>query len=285
VLEDDQPLTLDARSYGELVHELLKRAVDALEPSPGFAGAARHEIESALAGAMAVVSASWPLQRSVPPPLLWQHTLETAVQLALRALTLDESFQPGTRSWTELAFGRADFVNTDDADLPWSPCAPVLIPGTNIRIQGSIDRLDLTAGRNAVRVTDYKTGREPKQADSIVLRGGAELQRAIYASAVRHLVPEAPRWSPAWCFSVMIRLAPTSFWMLTKPLPRLRRMLPRRATYCGRASHCLDPTHKSTGMIISVARRLHPGVTYLQGILLRPRQLRSVQRMAAPMKP
>ncbi len=30
-IEDDQPLSLDARTFGELVHELLKQTVDALE--------------------------------------------------------------------------------------------------------------------------------------------------------------------------------------------------------------------------------------------------------------
>ena len=49
VPDDDQPLTLDARAYGELVHELLKRTVDALEPVPGYARASRQEIEAALA--------------------------------------------------------------------------------------------------------------------------------------------------------------------------------------------------------------------------------------------
>ena len=104
--EDDQPLTLDARAYGELVHELLKRTVDALEPERGYARASRHEIEAALAASAETVRVQWPLERSAPPALLWQHTLAAAAQLALKALTLDETFQPGTRSWTELAFGR-----------------------------------------------------------------------------------------------------------------------------------------------------------------------------------
>ena len=53
-------------------------------------------------------AAQWPVERSTPPFLLWRHTLATARDLALKALTLDEAFQPDTRSWTELAFGRED---------------------------------------------------------------------------------------------------------------------------------------------------------------------------------
>jgi RecB family exonuclease len=193
VPEDDQPLTLDARAYGELVHDLLKRTVDTLEPTPGYSRAARHEIETALTAATATLSAQWPLERSVPPPLLWQHTLNAAARLALKALTLDETFQPGTRSWTELAFGRVDGPGGAANALPWFPSAQVAITGTNVRIQGNIDRLDLTADGRAVRVSDYKTGAEPKRADQIVLGRGAELQRVLYALAARQLLPGNPR--------------------------------------------------------------------------------------------
>jgi PD-(D/E)XK nuclease superfamily protein len=193
LVEDEQPLSLDARAYGELVHDLLKRAVDALEPDPGYARAAGHEIEAALDAASAAIGAQWPLERSVPPLLLWRHTLAAARNLALKALTLDEAFQPDTRSWTELAFGREEHNMDPAADLPWSPSAEVIIPGTGIRIRGKIDRLDFNRARNGVRVTDYKTGAEPPKADEIVLGGGAELQRVLYAIAARQLVPDNPR--------------------------------------------------------------------------------------------
>jgi ATP-dependent helicase/DNAse subunit B len=192
VPDDDQPLTIDARGYGELVHELLKRTVDALEPVPGYARASRQEIETALTASTETVRVHWPLERSAPPALLWRHTLAAANRLALNALTLDEQFQPGTRSWTELGFGRvADGVIADS--LPWRCDAEVVIPGTEVLVQGSIDRLDLTEDARAVRVSDYKTGREPREADEIVFGRGAELQRVIYAIAARHLLPDNPR--------------------------------------------------------------------------------------------
>lgn len=191
--EDDQPLTLDPRAYGELVHELLRRTIDALEPQPGYGRAGRHEIEQALAGATSAVSEQWPLERSVPPLLLWRHTLDAAARLALKALALDEAFQPGTRSWTEVAFGYANDEGSVASDPPWSPTAEVVIPGTGVRIRGGIDRLDLNGARNAVRVSDYKTGVEPRQAAQIVLGRGAELQRVLYALAARQLLPNTPR--------------------------------------------------------------------------------------------
>jgi hypothetical protein len=47
-IEEEQPLTLSAKSSGELVHELLRRTVESLEPTPGLARAAEHEIEMAI---------------------------------------------------------------------------------------------------------------------------------------------------------------------------------------------------------------------------------------------
>ncbi|MCA1367197.1 PD-(D/E)XK nuclease family protein [Bradyrhizobium sp. BRP14] len=190
---EDQPLALDARAYGELVHELLKRAVDALEPSPGYARATREEIGASLASAVRTLDTDWPLQRSVPPAMLWRHTLDNAAGLALKALTLDTIEQPDTRSWTEVAFGEAGVAEERDTDLPWPSGAEVLIPGTSMRVRGRIDRLDLRGDGRAVRVSDYKTGAEPGRAQEILLGGGSELQRVIYALAARQLLPDEPR--------------------------------------------------------------------------------------------
>jgi hypothetical protein len=190
--DDDQPITLDDRAYGELVHELLRRSVDALEPDPGYARAEPHEIEAALIGAMAAVRTQWPLERPVPPRLLWQHLLEAARLLALKALTQDPTFQSGTRSWTEVGFGQPEAAETPRQDLPWPPDASVSITGTTVEVRGSIDRVDLRAAGDAVRVSDYKTGAEPKQAGQMVIGRGAELQRVIYALAAQQLLPGNP---------------------------------------------------------------------------------------------
>ena len=99
VSEDDQPLTLDARAYGELVHELLKRTVDTLEPNLGYARASRAESETALVASTEIVRTHWPLKRSVPPALLWRHTLDTAARLALKALDLRSARCRGGAGW------------------------------------------------------------------------------------------------------------------------------------------------------------------------------------------
>jgi hypothetical protein len=84
--------------------------------------------------------------------------------------------------------GVRDLTPEQRANLPWDPLAPVVIPGTDLRIGGSIDRLDLAATGNVARVTDYKSGKPPGNGREPMLKGGAELQRCLYAFAVRSLL-------------------------------------------------------------------------------------------------
>ena len=88
-----------------------------------------------------------------------------------------------------MPFGNVNFAATG-RELPWDATIPVTIPDTDIRIQGAIDRLDLRTASHAVRVTDYKTGKPPQAPERIVIGGGAELQRSLYALACRQLLPD-----------------------------------------------------------------------------------------------
>jgi hypothetical protein len=185
---EQQPLVLSPRVFGELVHELMRRAIDALEPVPGVSKASEAEISNAVDAAVEVVARLWPLERAVPPLLLWRHTLQQAAQFTFRGLTIDDSTMADTRSWTEVPFGQEDA--TDAAGLPWEAPRPVVVPGTDIRLRGRIDRVDLRADGSAARITDYKSGRAPEDAADIVLAGGGELQRVLYAIAARQLLPE-----------------------------------------------------------------------------------------------
>ncbi|MCE9658280.1 MAG: PD-(D/E)XK nuclease family protein [Burkholderiales bacterium] len=205
----EEPLSLDARAWGELVHELLRKAVDKLEPDPGYTRANETSLRDALSAAAHQIGDQWPLERSIPPLLLWQYTLARAEAVAFRALTLDAGFSPGTRSWTEVPFGG---VEVPVASWPWDTTAPVTVPGTAVLMRGSIDRLDLNAPATSVRVTDYKTSAEPPRAEQIVVSGGASLQRVIYAIAAKQLLPDARR--------VIARL-----FYLEEELPRARELL------------------------------------------------------------
>ncbi|GAA0023119.1 RecB family exonuclease [Bradyrhizobium japonicum] len=188
----EQPLSISALDFGKLVHELLRRAVDTLEPDPGYAKASEGETEEALAAAVQFVRETWPLQRPVPPTLLWANTVDLAASLALVALLRKDTNEAATRSWTEVPFGQPDgFVAT--RELPWEPTRSVVVPNTSIKLRGTIDRLDLRRDLSAVRVTDYKTGSPPKNAGRIVIGGGSELQRALYGLACRQLLEGEPQ--------------------------------------------------------------------------------------------
>ncbi|WP_247563532.1 PD-(D/E)XK nuclease family protein [Bradyrhizobium sp. 188] len=188
----EQPLSISALDFGKLVHELLRRAVDTLEPNPGYAKASDSETEAALAAAVRWVREFWPLQRPVPPRLLWGNTVDLAASVALVALLRKEISEAGTRSWTEVPFGQPDgFVAA--RELPWDPTRPVIVPNTPVRLRGTIDRLDLRHDLAAVRVTDYKTGSPPKNLGRMVIGGGSELQRALYGLACRQLLEGEPQ--------------------------------------------------------------------------------------------
>lgn len=176
-------LALDPAGFGELVHDLIRRAVVTLETAPGLNRATQEELQDAVLAASDEIVNSWPAERPVPPALLWRRTVDDAMRLAIAGLQFDQGLQPGTRSWSEVAFGEGAALVR-----PWENDAEVRLGG--LCVGGRIDRLDLRGDGDAVRVTDYKTGSVPRNMATVVLAGGAELQRVIYAAAVRRRMPD-----------------------------------------------------------------------------------------------
>jgi hypothetical protein len=184
--EADEPLTLDPLGFGSLVHETLETAVSALETSGGFGNAGLPVIEKAVEDAAKAVALRWEAEQAVPPAIIWRNTLELVRKLSSKALTYGLDALPNQRSWTEVPFGMPDKKSRND--LPWDPSQRVEIPNTGIVIQGQIDRLDLSTDSGHARVIDYKTGRYNKAMKEIAVNGGSELQRCLYAFAVRSLL-------------------------------------------------------------------------------------------------
>jgi hypothetical protein len=182
-----EPLQLDPISFGELVHELISGTITRLEPRPGFTRASAAQVEAAIAATSATIQASWPLQRSVPPPLLWRHTLEEAARRIALGLTSDNPTQADTRSWSEVPFGQDKPLA---GEWPWDASVTVPIPEAGLVYGGRIDRLDIRASGDGAQITDYKSIAAPPKAQRIALGQGRELQRVLYAMAVRTLLPE-----------------------------------------------------------------------------------------------
>lgn len=184
---EPEPLQLDPFTFGELVHELISSAITTLEPIPGFARANEEEIAEAIEKASASVVSSWPLQRSVPPPILWRHTVREAARRTSRGLCSDDPTRADTRSWSEVPFGQ------DKTDLnvwPWDATVTIPISEASLIYGGRIDRIDIRASGDGAQITDYKSVKPPPKSQRIALGQGRELQRVLYAMAVRKLLPE-----------------------------------------------------------------------------------------------
>lgn len=181
-----EPLVLDALGVGDLVHMVLDRALRDLEAEGGLASAHEAAIESAVGRAAESVAADWVSERPVPPAVIWERTLDDARLMAGRALTYGDDLMLGARwrSYGEVPFGGAE-PNSEE-QTPWDSRLPVVIPDTGFKIAGYIDRLDISGDGKRALVRDYKTGRPPPS--DIRLNGGRELQRCLYAFAVKALL-------------------------------------------------------------------------------------------------
>jgi hypothetical protein len=192
--ETEEPLQLEPLAVGGILHATLERAVSGLESANpgGFANADDASIAEAVGIALDAVAREWERTRPVPPPVIWERKLHDIRTLAIAALGYREQSLVGQRSWAEIPFGgdrrMEDLTDERRALLPWDPTSPVVIPGTMVAIGGSIDRLDIDGAGTIARVTDYKSGKPPGK-KAPILKGGAELQRCLYAYAVRSLVP------------------------------------------------------------------------------------------------
>jgi hypothetical protein len=178
------PLVLDALAIGDLVHMTLDLALQDLEANGGLANAGNAQISTAIEAAAGSVAEVWESERAVPPPVIWRRTIDDARTLAERALTYRDEHLEGARSYSEVAFGGT--MPKTGADSPWDAATPVAIPETGFAIKGYIDRLDLSGDGARALVRDYKTGRPPK--DDISVDAGRELQRCLYAFAVKALL-------------------------------------------------------------------------------------------------
>lgn len=179
-----EPLVLDALGTGDLVHMVLDRALRDLETGGGLASADAGTIDAAVAQAAQAVAADWESERPVPPAVIWGRTLDDARVMAGRALSYGDDVLPGARSYGEVPFGGSE--PKSDAETPWDTTSPVTIPDTGFNIAGYIDRLDISGDGKRALVRDYKTGRPPRS--EIRLNGGRELQRCLYAFAVKALL-------------------------------------------------------------------------------------------------
>lgn len=184
---EDEPLLLDPRQFGNIVHDILRRTVEHLAREGGFAKVSQRKLFKAIEDARLDVGGLVETSQPVPPALIWFQTMDTAEAFAKAALSrpMPEDVSD-VRSFAEVAFGKEPkWIN---ADRPWEQDVTVTIPGTDIAVRGVIDRLDIANGGRRTFVVDYKSGKTPSGVEKFVLNGGKELQRPIYSFAVKTLL-------------------------------------------------------------------------------------------------
>jgi hypothetical protein len=185
----DEPLRLEPLAFGNIVHGLLQAAVEALEAAGGLARATPAQIEEALELALKTTIADWESEQPVPPGLIWRNAVERVRRVSSAALSYPLEPFIGQTSWTEVPFGTDGPHGANNN--PWRSDQSVEIPRTGIRIQGHIDRLDVSGDGSRARVLDYKTGKLNNKMADVVIKGGSELQRCLYALAVKTLLPNS----------------------------------------------------------------------------------------------
>lgn len=181
---DSDPLVLDALAMGDLVHRTLDRALQMIEADGRLSRACEEQIVTAVDRAVAEVARFWETERPVPPPMIWRRTLDEVRDLGSRALAWRDGQIDDACAYSEVPFGGSE--PKSEAAIPWDAEATVEVPGAGFRIAGYIDRLDVSLDGCQALVRDYKTGRAPK--GDIILDGGRELQRCLYAFAVKALL-------------------------------------------------------------------------------------------------
>ena len=154
---DQAAVGLDRRHFGTLVHGILDRAVTVLEAEGGVSSASPFHVAEILAREALAAGEEWNTGHPVLPALVWAEELKLARIMAANALLFPTPpVSPvEQKSWTEVPFGSARQLKPG-RELPWDPAQPVTVPGTDMRIEGRIDRMDV--GDRSARVTDAKTG-------------------------------------------------------------------------------------------------------------------------------
>ena len=188
-----EPITLEPLEYGLLVHEILENSISEIETIGGLASLNDKSIEKIVDDISDAIKGRWEIEEAIPPTIIWNRTIIDAKDMAKRALCYKEDLIPDAKSYSEVPFGKANRESASDS--PWNNEQPVLIPDTDVNIAGFIDRLDISSKNNQAFVCDYKTGKPPTK--EFELDGGSELQRCLYAFAVKELLGEKINVTPA----------------------------------------------------------------------------------------
>lgn len=189
--------TITARERGLAVHQILDtffrelHAAGRLGPDDAFSSDDHDRIEALALEQLAALEAAGVTGH----PLAWENARAAILADLHTLLEKDEAWRRAERlapAHFERLFGR------DDVPDAW-PAARLALPdGRAIAFGGAIDRIDLSPpDERPLRalVIDYKTGRPPASdhlGPGDPLRGGRQIQLALYARALRAALGAGP---------------------------------------------------------------------------------------------
>ncbi len=173
-------LTLSPLNFGILVHRALQSILQTLEFIRKNSEAT--PISDSIISSLESTFEIWESLYGTPPKLLWEET-KKQIQSITTTVFNDYPSTESTLSFSEVPFGGNKSEMNQDS--PWDSDRPVTLPGTDLKITGFIDRIDIDYNDLQARLTDYKTGKPTKKSG---LRGGLELQRCIYYVAANSLL-------------------------------------------------------------------------------------------------
>ena len=99
----EEPLVLDAREFGNLVHAVLDNALQVTVHQQTTGG--QIDLDAAVYSGIVRVRAIWEAEAPVPPDFIWNRTLLNVTALARYALETTHQHAGGWASFSEVAFG------------------------------------------------------------------------------------------------------------------------------------------------------------------------------------
>lgn len=195
VEERSEDVWLDAREFGNLLHETLYDFMAGLRADGLRLDPARDAARLKAAAGRRL--ARW--KELVPPPHEALYRIQEDELLAACDIFLHaETSNPDTPRFFEVPFGIRR--GSRDEPLGSSDPVPIATAGGEFLLQGQIDRID-EAGRGRYTVWDYKSGGDyalkEKDRAAHPLKGGRLLQHALYRRAAARLLERAGVASPS----------------------------------------------------------------------------------------
>jgi CRISPR/Cas system-associated exonuclease Cas4 (RecB family) len=183
--EEPEPLQrLDPLTRGAIFHEMQARFLRQLRGA-GALPVTASSVPTALAvldGVIEAVAARHYEDLAPAIDRVWRDEMAAiARDLRVWVRRLPE-FEEWVPEYFELSFGLA---RDDDHDAG-SVAEPVVVDG-RFKLRGSVDVVERQRGRDVLRVTDHKTGRN-RTTDRTVIGGGAILQPVLYSLAVEQVL-------------------------------------------------------------------------------------------------